>query len=55
MSAEVHISKANELNVEAEARIYRTLRHFWHPVTYAQDLMDAPIGFTLCGQDIVGN
>jgi phenylpropionate dioxygenase-like ring-hydroxylating dioxygenase large terminal subunit len=53
MSTETPVFRANELNVEGEARIYRTLRHFWHPVAYAQDLVGAPIGFTLCGRDIV--
>jgi len=53
MNTETCVSRANELKVEAEARIYRTLRHFWHPVAYGKDLVDAPIGFTLCGRDIV--
>lgn len=53
MSTVAPVSRANELDVECEARIYRALRHFWHPVAYAEDLTNAPIGFTLCGQEIV--
>ena len=47
------ITRGNELDVEGEARVYRSLRHFWHPVAYADHLKDKPIGFTLCGQEIV--
>ncbi|GAA2860382.1 Rieske 2Fe-2S domain-containing protein [Aminobacter niigataensis] len=45
--------RANELDVEGEARVYRSLRHFWHVVAYSHEVTEKPIGFTLCDQDIV--
>jgi phenylpropionate dioxygenase-like ring-hydroxylating dioxygenase large terminal subunit len=32
----------NELDEAGEARLYRALRHFWHPVMLARDLTDEP-------------
>ncbi|MEJ6785147.1 aromatic ring-hydroxylating dioxygenase subunit alpha [Aminobacter sp. Piv2-1] len=46
-------TRANELDVEGEARVYRSLRHFWHVVAYSHEVTEKPIGFTLCDQDIV--
>lgn len=47
---------------EAESRLYKLYRHFWHPVAYVHEL-DAhqsqnesegrPLRVTLCGQDLV--
>ncbi|WP_028223130.1 aromatic ring-hydroxylating oxygenase subunit alpha [Paraburkholderia oxyphila] len=47
------LSRANELDVEGEARVYRSLRHFWHVVAYSHEVTDKPVGFTLLEQDIV--
>lgn len=46
-------SRVNEFTVEGEARIYRSLRHFWHPVVYSQDLGDQPLNATLMGRKLV--
>ncbi|GEL23664.1 (2Fe-2S)-binding protein [Pseudonocardia sulfidoxydans NBRC 16205] len=46
-------SRVNEFNADGEARIYRSLRHFWHPIAYAEDLGDTPIRATLMGQQLV--
>jgi vanillate O-demethylase monooxygenase subunit len=46
-------SRANELDVEGEARLYRAFRFFWHPVLYAHELTDAPVRTTLCGEQVV--
>ena len=45
-------SRVNEFNAEGEARIYRSLRHFWHPIAYAEDLGDGPMQATLMGQQL---
>ncbi|MEI5999395.1 aromatic ring-hydroxylating dioxygenase subunit alpha [Paraburkholderia bengalensis] len=47
------VTRGNELNVEGEAKVYRSLRHFWHVVAYSHEVTDQPVGFTLCEQDIV--
>jgi phenylpropionate dioxygenase-like ring-hydroxylating dioxygenase large terminal subunit len=53
-ASEAHeISRINEFDIEGEARIYRSLRHFWHPVSYSKDVEDKPIGVTLMGQSLV--
>jgi phenylpropionate dioxygenase-like ring-hydroxylating dioxygenase large terminal subunit len=46
-------SRVNEFTAEGEARIYRSLRHFWHPVAYSRDLGDEPMPVTLMGQRLV--
>ena len=33
------VSAASEVSLEGDARIYESLRHFWHPVMYADDLV----------------
>jgi phenylpropionate dioxygenase-like ring-hydroxylating dioxygenase large terminal subunit len=45
--------RANELNVEGEARVYRSFRHFWHPVIYSHELTDLPKQVFLCGEQLV--
>ncbi len=47
-------TRTNELNVEGEAAIYRSFRHFWHPVMYSHELGDtAPRRTMLCGEQLV--
>jgi phenylpropionate dioxygenase-like ring-hydroxylating dioxygenase large terminal subunit len=53
MSSESIVARANELDVEGEALIYRSLRNFWHVVAFSTELTDKPFGFTLLGQEIV--
>jgi len=43
----------NELDVAGEARLYRAMRHFWHPVAYASELTDRPVGAVLLDQAVV--
>ena len=43
--SEVHGSA--QLDVAGEARLYRQLQRFWHPVAFSQDLTDAPQQVTL--------
>lgn len=52
MSTET-LNRRNDFDVAGEERIYRSLRHFWHPIAYAADVGDGPVGATLCGQDLV--
>ena len=47
------ISRVNEFDTDGEARIYQSLRWFWHPVSYSKDLGDQPVGVTLMGQKLV--
>lgn len=47
------MTKSNEFDVEGEAKIYRSMRHFWHVVAYSHQVTEKPIAFTLCDQDIV--
>jgi vanillate O-demethylase monooxygenase subunit len=46
---------ANELDARGEARLYRALRHFWHPVMYASSLGDdgGPKRAELLGEQLV--
>jgi phenylpropionate dioxygenase-like ring-hydroxylating dioxygenase large terminal subunit len=46
-------SIANELDVAGEARLYRAMRWFWHPVMYASELTGAPRGAVLLGEAVV--
>ncbi len=45
--------RANELDVSGEARLYRALRHFWHPVVFSREVSDKPVPVTLCEQKLV--
>ncbi len=45
--------RMNEIDAEAEDRIYRALRHFWHPVIYSEELTDAPRQVWLCDEQLV--
>jgi phenylpropionate dioxygenase-like ring-hydroxylating dioxygenase large terminal subunit len=45
--------RTNELDTAGEARVYRSLRHFWHPVIRADQVADAPRRVTLCGHQLV--
>src|SRR5262245_21870547 len=47
------VSRVNELDTEGEAKVYRSFRHFWHPVLYAHELTDKPKQVFLCGEQIV--
>jgi vanillate O-demethylase monooxygenase subunit len=43
----------NELDEDAELRLYGAMRNFWHPVMYAADLGDEPEGVVLLGEELV--
>ena len=43
----------NPLDSAAEARLYESMRHFWHPVMFASQLQDRPAGVTLLGERLV--
>src|SRR5260370_3785265 len=43
----------NELDVAGEARLYRAMRWFWHPVMYASELTDSPRGAVLLEGPVV--
>lgn len=43
----------NQLNVEAEGKLYDQLRHFWHPVAYSSDLTEEPFAANLFGEKLV--
>jgi phenylpropionate dioxygenase-like ring-hydroxylating dioxygenase large terminal subunit len=43
----------NDLDAEAEFRLYGAMRNFWHPVMYAADLGDEPEGVVLLGEELV--
>lgn len=47
------LTRENELDVEGEALIYRSFRHFWHPVIYSHDLHEDPVRVELCGELLV--
>jgi phenylpropionate dioxygenase-like ring-hydroxylating dioxygenase large terminal subunit len=44
---------ANELDVAGEARLYRAMRRFWHPVAYGSELTDRPVGVVLLEEALV--
>ena len=44
---------ANEMDVAGEARLYRAMRWFWHPVMYASELTDSPRGAVLLEEPVV--
>jgi methylxanthine N1-demethylase len=44
---------ANELDRDGEARLYRALRRFWHPVMWADELGDRPVAARLLDEPIV--
>jgi len=37
----------------SEPPLYKALRKFWHPVAYASDVLESPVGATLLGEKIV--
>lgn len=43
----------NVLDAAGEARLYRQLRRFWHPVCWADELGDGPLGVRLLDEPIV--
>ena len=45
--------RVNRMDAEAESRIYRTFRHFWHPVIYSDELDDTPKQVWLCDEQLV--
>jgi vanillate O-demethylase monooxygenase subunit len=49
----VSTDRANELDVVGEAAVYRSFRHFWHPVLHARDLESLPVRAELCGEAVV--
>jgi vanillate O-demethylase monooxygenase subunit len=44
---------ANQFDVSGEARIYRAMRRFWHPVMYASQLGQEPAAAKLLGEALV--
>src|SRR5579883_2330244 len=46
------VSRTNKFDAAGEARIYRSLKHFWHPVLFTTELNEAPRRVTLCGVHI---
>jgi phenylpropionate dioxygenase-like ring-hydroxylating dioxygenase large terminal subunit len=46
-------TRANELDVAGEARLYRALRRFWHPVAYSSEVTDRPVGAVLLDEQLV--
>jgi vanillate O-demethylase monooxygenase subunit len=46
-------SLSNQLDESGEERLYRAMRHFWHPVAYASDVGDRPVGATLLDEQLV--
>jgi phenylpropionate dioxygenase-like ring-hydroxylating dioxygenase large terminal subunit len=43
----------NQLDARGEERLYRAMTHFWHPVAYASEVTDLPVGVTLLGEQLV--
>jgi phenylpropionate dioxygenase-like ring-hydroxylating dioxygenase large terminal subunit len=43
----------NELDAAGEDRLYRAMRHFWHPVAYASQVGDRPVPATLLDEQLV--
>ena len=43
----------NELDVEAENKLYDKMRSFWQPVAYSADVADTPVRVVLFGEEIV--
>ena len=43
----------NLLDRAGEARLYRALRRFWHPVMWAEDLVDRPVAARLLDEPLV--
>lgn len=43
----------NRLDPAGEARLYRALRHFWHPVAYASEVTGRPVPVTLLDEQLV--
>jgi phenylpropionate dioxygenase-like ring-hydroxylating dioxygenase large terminal subunit len=43
----------NEMDAAGEARLYRAMRHFWHPVMYASQLGEDPKQVFLLGEQLV--
>ena len=43
----------NLLDRAGEARLYSAMRHFWHPVMYADDLVNEPAAVVLLGEQLV--
>ncbi|MFF2653575.1 Rieske 2Fe-2S domain-containing protein [Streptomyces sp. NPDC058045] len=41
------------LTPDSESALYRSLRDFWHPVMYAADLTDKPVGVRLLDEPVV--
>jgi len=43
----------NPLDSLGETRLYESMRHFWHPVIFASQLLDRPQGVTLLDEQLV--
>lgn len=43
----------NDFDADAEERLYRSMRRFWHPVIYTAELADGPQQAELCGTQLV--
>lgn len=48
-----HRDTENLLDIEGEARLYRALRRFWHPVAYASELGSDPMRVVLLDEPLV--
>ncbi len=46
------MSRTNELDEDGEARLYKALRHCWHPVMYTSELGEGPAQAMLCGEQL---
>lgn len=46
-------SVVNEFDARGENRIYRTMRHFWHPIIYSSQLSDSPAPAKVLGEALV--
>jgi phenylpropionate dioxygenase-like ring-hydroxylating dioxygenase large terminal subunit len=49
---EVNVAE-NELDAAGEERLYRAMRHFFHPVAYASEVTDGPVAATLLDEQLV--
>ena len=47
-----HEARANELDERGEARLYRAMRRFWHPVAYSSEVSDRPVKAVLLDEQL---
>lgn len=51
--ADIPVSVESASGVRAGPPLYQALRKYWHPVAYAGDVLDKPVGVTLLGESVV--